>query len=53
MSGGRPCSVKAESAGGRVTDWRGNDPVQGGQVVAAGDLRLHAHALAMLAAGAV
>jgi myo-inositol-1(or 4)-monophosphatase len=42
-----------ESAGGRVTDWRGNDPVQGGQVVAAGDARLHAQALTLLAAGAV
>jgi len=37
----------------RVTNWRGNDPVQGGQVVAAGDARLHAQALTLLAAGAV
>ncbi len=37
-----------EAAGGIVTDWRGGDCRQGGQVIAAGDARVHAEALAIL-----
>jgi len=39
-----------EGAGGVVTDWRGGDPQDGGQVVASGDERLHAVLLKLLAA---
>ncbi len=35
-------------AGGVITDWRGGDCSLGGRVVAAGDARLHAQALAAL-----
>ncbi|MDD2868066.1 histidinol-phosphatase [Neomegalonema sp.] len=35
-------------AGGVVTDWRGGDCAQGGRVIAAGDARLHALAMAGL-----
>ncbi len=35
-------------AGGVITDWRGGDCSQGGRVVAAGDARLHALAVAEL-----
>ncbi len=35
-------------AGGAITDWRGGDCSQGGRVVAAGDAKLHALALAEL-----
>lgn len=38
-----------EAAGGRVTDWRGRPVHLGGRVLAAGDARLHAAALALLA----
>lgn len=38
-----------EGAGGILTDWKGNDALKGGSVVAAGDARLHAAALALLA----
>lgn len=38
-----------EGAGGIVTDWHGGSAAQGGAVVAAGDARVHAAALAMLA----
>ncbi len=38
-----------EGAGGVVTDWQGNDPQDGGQVVASGDERLHQALLEMLA----
>ena len=38
-----------EGAGGVVTDWRGGDCSQGGRLLAAGDARLHAEALALLA----
>lgn len=37
-----------EAAGGIVTDWNGNLPVNGGQIVAAGDARVHAEALGFL-----
>ena len=37
-----------EAAGGIVTDWRGGDCRHGGQVIAAGDPRVHAGALAIL-----
>lgn len=38
-----------EGAGGIVTDWRGGDPSWGGALLAAGDARLHAEALKLLA----
>ena len=38
-----------EAAGGIVTDWRGGPAEQGGRVLAAGDARVHAAALAVLA----
>jgi len=38
-----------EGAGGILTNWRGNDALKGGNVVAAGDARLHAAAVALLA----
>jgi len=37
-----------EAAGGIVTDWRGGPAHQGGRVLAAGDARVHAEALAIL-----
>ncbi len=37
-----------EAAGGRVTDWRGRPAHLGGRVLAAGDARVHAAALALL-----
>ena len=37
-----------ESAGGVVSDWRGGDAVDGGQVVASGSPGLHAEVLALL-----
>ncbi len=40
-----------EGAGGSVSTWAGEDPGSGGQIVAAGDPRLHEQALAVLAAG--
>ncbi len=42
-----------ENAGGIVTDWRGNSVHQGGGEIAAGDRRVHAQALALLAGGSV
>ncbi len=36
------------AAGGVVTDWQGGDPRWGGNVVAAGDARVHGAALALL-----
>ena len=41
--------VLIEAAGGIVTDWKGDDCRWGGQVIAAGDPRVHAEALALLA----
>ncbi|MEO0620656.1 MAG: histidinol-phosphatase [Pseudomonadota bacterium] len=38
-----------QAAGGVVTDWQGGDARWGGRVVAAGDPRVHAEALALLA----
>jgi histidinol phosphatase-like enzyme (inositol monophosphatase family) len=38
-----------EGAGGIITDWRGGDCSAGGQVLAAGDARIHAAAMALLA----
>jgi histidinol phosphatase-like enzyme (inositol monophosphatase family) len=38
-----------EAAGGVVTDWRGGPAHQGGRVLAAGDTRVHAAALEILA----
>jgi histidinol phosphatase-like enzyme (inositol monophosphatase family) len=37
-----------EGAGGVITDWRGGDCQRGGRVLAAGDARAHAQALAIL-----
>jgi histidinol phosphatase-like enzyme (inositol monophosphatase family) len=37
-----------EGAGGIITDWQGNAALKGGNVIAAGDARLHAAALAFL-----
>ncbi|MEM9229943.1 MAG: histidinol-phosphatase [Pseudomonadota bacterium] len=37
-----------QAAGGHVTDWRGGPAHQGGRVIAAGDPRVHAQALALL-----
>lgn len=39
-----------EAAGGIVTDWRGGPAHAGGRVLAAGDARVHAEALALLSA---
>lgn len=54
-AGLQPYDVQAlipviEGAGGVITGWRGEDCQQGGRVVAAGDPRVHAEALALLAA---
>jgi myo-inositol-1(or 4)-monophosphatase len=38
-----------EGAGGIVTNWEGGSAVEGGRVVAAGDKRMHAAALTLLA----
>ena len=38
-----------EGAGGIVTSWEGKSPIAGGNVVAAGDPRVHAEALKILA----
>lgn len=38
-----------ENAGGLVTDWQGNPYTNGGMVIAAGDARVHAQAVEMLA----
>jgi histidinol-phosphatase len=39
-----------EGAGGLVTDWNGDSPLKGGRIIAAGDKRVHAEALKLLAA---
>ncbi len=39
-----------EGAGGRVTTWDGEPALQGGRIVAAGDTRVHAEAMALLRA---
>lgn len=38
-----------ERAGGRITTWEGGPATDGGRIIAAGDARLHEHALAILA----
>ena len=38
-----------EAAGGVVSDWRGGPAHRGGRVIAAGDRRVHAAALELLA----
>ena len=48
----RPLMPIVTGAGGRLTDWSGGDPGAGGQVVAAGDERVHREALALLATAA-
>ena len=40
-----------EGAGGIITTWDGGDPAKGGAIIAAGDKRVHAQALKLLAAG--
>jgi len=52
-AGLQPYDVQAlipviEGAGGVITDWRGQPCPQGGRVLAAGDARIHAQALALL-----
>lgn len=54
----RPFDIQAlvpviEGAGGVITDWRGGSPVLGGQIVAAGDKKLHQKALQILSTAAV
>jgi histidinol phosphatase-like enzyme (inositol monophosphatase family) len=41
-----------QGAGGIVTNWRGGPAFEGGQIIAAGDARVHAEALALLAEAA-
>ena len=53
-SGLKPYDIVAlvpivRGAGGVVTTWEGGDPASGGSIVAAGDARLHAMAMATLA----
>ena len=38
-----------EQAGGRVTTWDGGSAIHGGQIIAAGDARMHAAAMKLLA----
>jgi myo-inositol-1(or 4)-monophosphatase len=38
-----------EGAGGIITSWEGSSAVKGGRVIAAGDKRVHAAALKLLA----
>jgi myo-inositol-1(or 4)-monophosphatase len=38
-----------EGAGGRITTWDGKPAAQGGRIVAAGDARVHAEVLQLLA----
>lgn len=57
-SGLKPWDVQAlipivEGAGGLMTDWRGGPAYDGAQVIAAGDARVHAEALAILASAAL
>jgi myo-inositol-1(or 4)-monophosphatase len=37
-----------EAAGGTVTDWQGNPALDGGQILATGDARIHAQAMDLL-----
>lgn len=50
----KPYDVQAlipivRGAGGIISDWDGGDPAMGGNVIAAGDVRVHEEALALLA----
>ena len=54
----RPYDIQAliplvEGAGGIVTTWSGNDPVDGGQIIAAANKALHTQALEILAPAAL
>jgi histidinol phosphatase-like enzyme (inositol monophosphatase family) len=40
-----------EGAGGLITDWRGESCADGGQILAAGDARVHAQAMKLLSGG--
>jgi myo-inositol-1(or 4)-monophosphatase len=56
-SGLKPYDIQAlipiiEGAGGSVTSWSGGDAAQGGQVLAAGDVRLRDAAIALLSTAA-
>ncbi len=56
-TGLKPYDIQAvipiiEAAGGVVSDWRGGNPARGGQVIAAGDSRLHREALGILSSAA-
>jgi histidinol phosphatase-like enzyme (inositol monophosphatase family) len=48
----QPVAPMIQAAGGVITNWRGEEAYGGPQVIAAGDARLHAAALEMLAAAA-
>jgi myo-inositol-1(or 4)-monophosphatase len=55
-SGLKPYDIAAlipivQGAGGIVTTWEGKDAAEGGSIVAAGDARIHAAALALLGSG--
>ena len=41
-----------QAAGGKVTDWQGASPYQGGQVLAAANDKLHGEALEILSRAA-
>ena len=52
-SGLKPYDIVAlipiiRGAGGIITTWDGGDPARGGRIIAAGDARVHAQAMAML-----
>jgi myo-inositol-1(or 4)-monophosphatase len=52
-AGLKPYDIQAlmpiiRGAGGIVTTWDGGDPSMGGRIVAAGDVRVHAEARAVL-----
>ena len=36
------------AAGGQVSDWQGNTPIEGGEVLACGDANLHAQMIKLL-----
>jgi len=53
-SGLKPFDIVAlvpivEGAGGVITSWDGGSPAQGGEIIAAGDKRVHAQAMELLA----
>ena len=49
----QPLLPVVEGAGGVITNWRGESPMAGGQVVAAATPELHAEALALLKPAAI